>query len=143
MNLVKISTVLIDFLFFIAIFFPNNLQKLIEVFKQSQKDYLLLFLIFFNFSFLMLLQIIYKEIEFFYFNKIDFLTQIILQFTFGLLFAFILYLVNKLSHKNLLKQFFILLIIAYPVAKLIPIDNNFIYIFFIFFTYLIFIIRNK
>jgi hypothetical protein len=143
LNLVKVATVLIDFLFFIAIFFPNNLQKLIEIFKQSQKDYLLLFLIFFNFSFLMLLQIIYKEIEFFYFNKIDFLTQIILQFTFGILVAFILYLVNKLSHKNLLKQFFILLIIAYPVAKLIPIDNNFIYIFSIFFTYLIFIISNN
>ena len=59
----------------------------------------------------MLLQIIYMEIEFFYFNKIDFLTQIILQFTFGILFAFILYLVNKLSHKNLLKQFLFYLLL--------------------------------
>lgn len=143
-NELKIILVTLDVLIFIMIFFTyiknliftkikknkviskNNsntakrvksIVNLEKYFQNTSRVYILWTLLFINFIYLPFLQVIYSEIAFFHYSKLNFMTQVLLQIVLMIFFIMIFYLVSKLKDKNLVKFLFIFLLICYPISN--------------------------
>ncbi len=140
LNILKISFLFIDLVLFIFIFYLNQLKivnsKIIIYVEKVNKVFIIWSLLFFNFVYVKFLLLIFSEVEFFNYSKINYFSQVSLQVFLMTLFFIVFYLISKLNNKNIIKFLTLFLFLAYPISNMLLNSYYFIFFFSLIMSYL-------